>query len=1082
MPYPSMFVYPARPQRAQQFDSTESVLKVSSEASRPSTPTSARRLRFIDPGPSDVHVYESAPSSPKRVLGLLGPSDSSVETDPSVPTYKFQDFNARKSQRPANIGKVEDEEGTPEFIRKRYFPSEQSGAPSLDWMRSSTFSPKSSNGREETTVSPRYDLLGKPISAEKADELPTHLGLHHHADPSQRAGYTLDDLLHLGRSSVPSQRATMLTVLARILSHYGTSSSETSAPVELGQKEIDKIVAVGVEALSVRTNLGVCVAGIEVVWTALSSPTLLSAYKKQTITTLPLDYLLPSIISHLRDKVLPATTQIQLLQILEVLSSSSASLAAQVFETPDLLRTLERTFLFFDADIEEQGSEGAVLAITFFNNLARASRTNAKELIETADSLLRFLTAISSADETISGAHACLIGSTLSFYATLARYGMYSHVATTARELFVHLEDFLLRAVERSTLSHPPPSSTNALLSSYLILLEAWITCAIDPHATTPAHDILWTQVDGWGWGDWLLDVVERLSRVPARKKKDVVPLSLQWAHAVEALAAWLEGSVVNFPRQGQKERDMVQKRLEGMFGTMEWSGDEASGKKRLLATLRLSLVLRGPIGTQPLDNTPLFPTSEATKLIEGISSSTLGKVRARASCEDVEIGICCSSLLLGRYSASDLDSKAMAEWLSKAFTLLRGIKNGSEDLVEAILKASLPLLSRSFTESLGIAADDAFWSIEPLSIIVPFLLESIRISDNLFGSERPSPRSIMTIPTQVSPSEPRLIFSSAWPMIALNHLLRSGSSKIYNLLPKEWNYSETQVVQSSLFLTLAVQHLVPLEMRMNTEEAVLECMKVFMLEHEQNDDDSSSEVFRDPLVEKWMKKLISPYCYERESELPSSTLEDVAKDSLSSTIPFYQLYTDFVALYDSISFFHPLFASLLLPPLSSAYASDYRTLLFNDHTRLIKSIKTPIHQVPVNNLRSFLYPVEKDPKLVGSFVGALAGGGLAGLMQWMIVHHLACNIWPDLQLEGDEFKAENAIQLLEVVLQRCSLEDARLVVMFYQHNEGELLHPPHCTDLPPSLGRERLEWLDKVAQPTLVDRLRPLLGRQNSH
>ena len=42
--------------------------------------------------------------------------------------------------------------------------------------------------------------------------LPTHLGIHHHAEGS-RAGYTLDELLLLTRSGVGVQRSTTLEVL-----------------------------------------------------------------------------------------------------------------------------------------------------------------------------------------------------------------------------------------------------------------------------------------------------------------------------------------------------------------------------------------------------------------------------------------------------------------------------------------------------------------------------------------------------------------------------------------------------------------------------------------------------------------------------------------------------------------------------------------------------------------------------------------------------------------------------------------------------------------------------------------------------
>jgi RNA polymerase II-associated protein 1 len=49
---------------------------------------------------------------------------------------------------------------------------------------------------------------------------------------------------------------------------------------------------------------------------------------------------------------------------------------------------------------------------------------------------------------------------------------------------------------------------------------------------------------------------------------------------------------------------------------------------------------------------------------------------------------------------------------------------------------------------------------------------------------------------------------------------------------------------------------------------------------------------------------------------VPSTSQEDLEKVAarfLSASVAFYQFYTDFVALYDAISFSHSLFGRLLL-------------------------------------------------------------------------------------------------------------------------------------------------------------------------
>ena len=62
----------------------------------------------------------------------------------------------------------------------------------------------------------RFDLDGNLLEATDA-ELPVHSGLFHHGDDPEAAGYTVPELLHLARSSVASQRAMALQVVAKIL-------------------------------------------------------------------------------------------------------------------------------------------------------------------------------------------------------------------------------------------------------------------------------------------------------------------------------------------------------------------------------------------------------------------------------------------------------------------------------------------------------------------------------------------------------------------------------------------------------------------------------------------------------------------------------------------------------------------------------------------------------------------------------------------------------------------------------------------------------------------------------------------------
>ncbi|KAL1785363.1 RNA polymerase II-associated protein 1 isoform X1 [Sigmodon hispidus] len=62
----------------------------------------------------------------------------------------------------------------------------------------------------------RFSLQGELLAPDV--DLPTHLGLHHHGEEAERAGYSLQELFHLTRSQVSQQRALALQVLSQIIS------------------------------------------------------------------------------------------------------------------------------------------------------------------------------------------------------------------------------------------------------------------------------------------------------------------------------------------------------------------------------------------------------------------------------------------------------------------------------------------------------------------------------------------------------------------------------------------------------------------------------------------------------------------------------------------------------------------------------------------------------------------------------------------------------------------------------------------------------------------------------------------------
>nr|XP_061798928.1 RNA polymerase II-associated protein 1-like [Nerophis lumbriciformis] len=83
----------------------------------------------------------------------------------------------------------------------------------LEWM---TDIPAPRKTRTKQAMQARFDFNGTLIPP--TEDLPTHLGLHHHGDEPERAGYSLQELFLLSRSQLIQQRSLALSTLGNILS------------------------------------------------------------------------------------------------------------------------------------------------------------------------------------------------------------------------------------------------------------------------------------------------------------------------------------------------------------------------------------------------------------------------------------------------------------------------------------------------------------------------------------------------------------------------------------------------------------------------------------------------------------------------------------------------------------------------------------------------------------------------------------------------------------------------------------------------------------------------------------------------
>ncbi|KAI9443692.1 hypothetical protein BJY52DRAFT_1206744 [Lactarius psammicola] len=276
-------------------------------------------------------------------------------------------------------------------------------------------------------------------------------------------------------------------------------------------------------------------------------------------------------------------------------------------------------------------------------------------------------------------------------------------------------------------------------------------------------------------------------------------------------------------------------------------------------------------------------------------------------------------------------------------------------------------------------------------------------------------------------------------------------------------------------------------------------CMKVFMLEHGQAQGAPSAsgegreEVFRNDTVGELMKALLLPCTLGASPNGLSASaasdeqddLELAATRFLGAGIPFFQFYTDLVALYDAVSFGHPLFAALLLPPLAQRYAPDYRKLVYDETAQVLGTVRTPVERVIGGAAGTFLWPAEQAPEVVGAqlslLVGRRARVPIEGFVHWMAVHHVAANIWPDLREDPPSAIAdERGCKLLEALVIQGKHAVVREVTLYWQRREGTVALPPACFDLDPVRRRNRLDWVKLWAKGDLVERIEGLLTAED--
>ncbi|WVQ63691.1 uncharacterized protein L199_001844 [Kwoniella botswanensis] len=870
---------------------------------------------------------------------------------------------------------------------KAYFPSVPSESSKLAWLQ--PLPPSTSSSAN----SPRFDLSGRILSAAEQSELPSHLGLHHHGSSPDLAGYTIHEILYLCRSTVPSQKITMMVLLTKVLRKCKEGKYDDGVMKEIEENEsMKKAIDLGVEILAgLSRGIGVIESGVELLYEAVkgSSWTCLddnqdldgpTRFKPDDhVLSIPFEDVLPRLKELLSiEDGLSTMTIWQLLRILRrttyiskdlcevICPIISSIIKVQVVAKPWPPTTTTTSSL--------NRSYPSIEALRLLRDMIVSSRECAEDLVNqgTLEGILKFVVTATWEDEQSNSEYTSyslqLALEVLKIFTSLGKYGLASNTLTSSSELWYLLGKWVHNSANKQQLAE----EETKLSEGYFKLLEIWIICAIDPHRTTPEHDLTWAQVSAMNYQD------EALSILQSPKDYDILASSL------EMLGAWIKGVKINGVRGGEEEKGSL---LEAL-------------KETLLESLVLEITQKDDCGRS--DERLLAAAVQVHRLL----SSSRGLLFSIGTIDGLRAKMPTSSRHSSRYLtylqyellSHTVPTLITSEWLSQAFNLFRQFQIGDEplalDLLDIFLKSDLSSLLPQIKE---IGHPDG------VQILRPLLQYSILpSSEYVVGPHQPTHlylkatttlRPPALVESKEKPALPGLPLRGDYFFSPLDELLRSGTSEALQQIPPDWNATEVQITRATLVLAKLFY--------VNTNGAkglgskdrarlILGLMKVHMLEHGQTSSNvvDEVEVFRDNVVSCLMRDLIgllinTTMTKNREEDQEKDgqgrgqgELEIISIPFLGTGVPFYQFYQDFLQLYESISFSDPLFTQLLLPVLSMDYSRDYRKLIWVDHHSLLKNIRTNLNQVPViGRMKNYYEPQETDQEILTSYARAVVSG-----------------------------------------------------------------------------------------------------------
>ncbi|CAO1619885.1 unnamed protein product [Parajaminaea phylloscopi] len=883
-----------------------------------------------------------------------------------------------------------------------------------------------------------FDLQGRvlPVPSHSPQPQCSHSGQSgQHGDVGQSPtigpsvsedGFSANALLFLAQSAVAGQRITALNVLNRAISMYGVQKSyghvlDTSRiQLAVGQVPDPMIVATHLlrtgfyltaacaatsllrdRVLSVRHS-ALSTLRVAMLFGALADPTKQQADAEASETMSPCQKLMQTGLLDGFSKVLQGDE-------LEVRSSRGlvVEILIHLVET-DPARALDfvKHNIGHTLDIvvcsalkvtwppkEDEAlltplSRGCTLLL----RLVESDRAAALALVNrgSLDTLLRYIAvppwmispraSEESRGQSLESAGFDILAEVLQIYTALSRYGFFASLVSRAWDLFFEIHIWAPQRTSQASLLN---SAECDVIVHFYNLLATWTVCAIDPHQSTPEHEVTWTQVSEW---DKLsLDLMTALLDDLPERQDQCQRLRILCALA-EHLEVWLQGAAINDPASHGAQREQVQRLIatSGFYGFVlgrvtamvdgedylitapadDEEGDVEAGTSRGQSAADVAVSLRAASLTLSLISSDQQALREA-----GVKLATLYACRQA----DLVPGVKAAFVPFAVQSCVEGGLRSVTPAAS-SLTIARLLQSlGANDEASASLLIS-ELLSRYaaetgralhslvpfYKEALDIRPNTSLENKRPL-YAVPHRLQTShlkRLQSQRGLACRPSEEGLDPVTQTIlwtCPASTGLPLRPDWPLLPLDDLLRSAEASVFNRadnLPADWDPNEREVVKDALsFACWYMKNLGSLTLSTTPSQTardsysypfsahlLLAAQKVFMLESGIQGDlrkwtgaVTGKDLFRDPDIAPHLIELMDLGFHlsqtDRESRTGSRhssgsiapTLEALSASHFGPEVSYYSFYTDLVGLYDSISFGDALFARALLVPLSPA-------------------------------------------------------------------------------------------------------------------------------------------------------------------